>query len=82
MIIPNHTIFVKVKPISRKTLEMLSSSQKLLEDTNKELRIEINKRRDDSVSQEKIWGEQVNSLFKIIEKLKEELTKLKKQSNL
>lgn len=67
---------------NRKTLEMLSSSQKLLEDTNKELRIEINKRRDDSVSQEKIWGEQVNSLFKIIEKLKEELTKLKKQSNL
>ena len=56
---------------------MLSSSQKILEDTNTELRIELKKRRDDAEKQEKIWADQVGSLFKIVEKLKEELNKAK-----
>lgn len=56
---------------------MLSASQKLLEESNGELRIELHKRRDDSEKQEKIWSEQVGSQFGIVEKLKGELNKAK-----
>ena len=66
---------------NRKTLEMLNASQKLLEESNKELRVEINHRRGEAERQEQIWSEQVSSQLKIIEKQKEELGKNRSKNN-